>query len=108
MTSSSSRPSDGHSRKDSISAPNSQNAGTDIESPNTPIKAPGPGFGSRRFSQSRSTTMPTLSNTMSSDANHRTIAGTVDGLSGKDATGTVQDQLQKILLNWIDSWDYVE
>ncbi|KAK3317845.1 hypothetical protein B0T19DRAFT_299711 [Cercophora scortea] len=49
-------------------------AGPDsADSPNTPIKAPGPGFSGRRFSQSRSTTMPTLSNTMSSDSNHRTI-----------------------------------
>ncbi|KAK7937191.1 uncharacterized protein PG986_014059 [Apiospora aurea] len=70
-----SRP-DGHSRKDSLNA--SQGAGTDIESPNTPIKAPGPGFGSRRFSQTRSTTMPTLSNTMSSDSNHRTLLKNLD------------------------------
>ncbi|KAK6852292.1 hypothetical protein PG995_012417 [Apiospora arundinis] len=71
-----SRP-DSHSRKDSLNA--SQGAGTDIESPNTPIKAPGPGFGSRRFSQTRSTTMPTLSsNTMSSDSNHRTLLKNLD------------------------------
>lgn len=45
----------------------------------TPIKAPGPGFGGRRYSQSRSTTMPTLTNsTMSSDANHRTIIKNID------------------------------
>ncbi|KAK8075908.1 STE/STE11/BCK1 protein kinase [Apiospora phragmitis] len=56
----------------------SQGAGTDIESPNTPIKTPGPGFGSRRFSQTRSTTMPTLSNTMSSDSNHRTLLKNLD------------------------------
>ncbi|KAK8022837.1 hypothetical protein PG993_013604 [Apiospora rasikravindrae] len=74
-SSSGSRP-DGHSRKDSLNA--SQGAGTDIESPNTPIKAPGPGFGSRRFSQTRSTTMPTLSNTMSSDSNHRTLLKNLD------------------------------
>ncbi|KAK9416100.1 hypothetical protein SUNI508_09873 [Seiridium unicorne] len=63
-----------------ISAPpNNAGTGTDVESPNTPIKAPGPGFGSRRFSQTRSTTMPTLSgNTMSSDANHRTILKNID------------------------------
>ncbi|KAI1860322.1 uncharacterized protein JN550_011588 [Neoarthrinium moseri] len=74
----SSRPSDGHSRKDSFTASNGQSAGTDADSPNTPIKAPGQGFGGRRFSQTRSTTMPTLSNTMSSDANHRTILKNID------------------------------
>ncbi|KAH8880336.1 Pkinase-domain-containing protein [Thozetella sp. PMI_491] len=68
----------GHSRKDSSSA-NLPSAGPDSgDSPNTPIKAPGPGFGGRRFSQSRSTTMPTLSNTMSSDSNHRTIMKNLD------------------------------
>ncbi|KAK8109318.1 MAP kinase kinase kinase [Apiospora sp. TS-2023a] len=67
---------DGHSRKDSF---NGGGAGiSDIESPNTPIKAPGPGFSSRRFSQTRSTTMPTLSNTMSSDSNHRTLLKNLD------------------------------
>ncbi|KAK3941304.1 hypothetical protein QBC46DRAFT_382863 [Diplogelasinospora grovesii] len=63
----------GHSRKESVTSSVPQSAGPDSESPNTPIKAPGPGFGGRRFSQSRATTMPTLSNTMSSDSNHRTI-----------------------------------
>ncbi|KAG7293742.1 hypothetical protein NEMBOFW57_003799 [Staphylotrichum longicolle] len=48
------------------------------ESPNTPIKAPGPGFGGRRFSQSRATTMPTLNNTMSSEANHRSLMKNID------------------------------
>lgn len=63
----------------SSAPPSGQGAGTDIESPNTPIKAPGPGFGARRFSQTRSTTMPTLSgHTMSSDANHRTILKNID------------------------------
>ncbi|KAK8013300.1 hypothetical protein PG991_009571 [Apiospora marii] len=66
-----------HSRKDSFNA-SQGGAGTDIESPNTPIKAPGPGFSSRRFSQTRSTTMPTLSNTMSSDSNHRTLLKNLD------------------------------
>ncbi|KAI0127641.1 hypothetical protein BJ170DRAFT_683474 [Xylariales sp. AK1849] len=73
-----SRTSGGHSRKDSVSASNGQGAGTDVESPNTPIKAPGPGFEGRRLSQTRSTTMPTLSNTMSSDSNHRTILKNID------------------------------
>ncbi|KAF9872818.1 hypothetical protein CkaCkLH20_09681 [Colletotrichum karsti] len=44
----------------------------------TPIKAPGPGFGGRRFSQTRSTTMPTLNSTMSSDSNHRNILKQID------------------------------
>lgn len=64
----------GHTRSDSINASNIYSAGTD-ESPNTPIKAPGPGFSGRRFSN---TTMPTLSNTMSSDTNHRTILKNID------------------------------
>ncbi|KAK3346807.1 hypothetical protein B0T25DRAFT_461042 [Lasiosphaeria hispida] len=67
----------GHSRKESAGTSVPPSAGPDsADSPNTPIKAPGPGFSGRRFSQSRSTTMPampTLGTTMSSDANHRTI-----------------------------------
>lgn len=72
----SSRPSDGHSRKDSAG----QSTINDMDSPtpNTPIKAPGPGFSGRRFSQGRSAAIPTLSNTMSSDANHRTILKNID------------------------------
>ncbi|KAH8903256.1 Pkinase-domain-containing protein [Coniochaeta sp. PMI_546] len=77
-TESSQRPS--HARAESSGAPNPTSAGGDsADSPNTPIKAPGPGFGGRRYSQSRSTTMPTLTNsTMSSDANHRTIMKNID------------------------------
>ncbi|KAK1753068.1 hypothetical protein QBC47DRAFT_51875 [Echria macrotheca] len=85
----------GHSRKESAGTSLPPSAGPDsADSPNvsrelrwevtletddggsttqTPIKAPGPGFGSRRFSQSRSTTMPTLGNTMTSGSDHRSI-----------------------------------
>ncbi|KAK4461089.1 PaASK1 MAPKK kinase encoded by the PaASK1 protein [Cladorrhinum samala] len=74
----------GHTRKESVTQ-NSVSANTPAsgtaESPNTPnpIKTPGPGFAGRRFSQSRATTMPTLSNTMSSDPNHhRNIMKNID------------------------------
>ncbi|KAF7544042.1 hypothetical protein G7Z17_g10266 [Cylindrodendrum hubeiense] len=42
----------------------------------TPLTAPTPGFDSRRFSQTRSTTMPTSLN--STDANHRNLLKHVD------------------------------
>ncbi|KAB5518694.1 hypothetical protein GE09DRAFT_508511 [Coniochaeta sp. 2T2.1] len=70
-----------HTRNESSGGLQPTSAGGDsADSPNTPIKAPGPGFGGRRYSQSRSTTMPvTLTNsTMSSDANHRTIMKNID------------------------------
>ncbi|KAL2019953.1 hypothetical protein VTK56DRAFT_9045 [Thermocarpiscus australiensis] len=70
----------GHARKESATAAApGPGAGTESrESPNTPIKAPGPGFGGRRFSQSRSTTMPTLSSSMGSDSNHRSVMKNID------------------------------
>lgn len=92
-----------HARAESSGATNPTSAGGDsADSPNvsraegarcsissgganfvgqTPIKAPGPGFGGRRYSQSKATTVPvTLTNsTMSSDANHRTIMKNMDG-----------------------------
>ncbi|KAK0370688.1 hypothetical protein CLIM01_11958 [Colletotrichum limetticola] len=87
-----------HGRKESVNHGNNlPSAGTDMaESPNvsmitrvgehpktdgrqTPIKAPGPGFGGRRYSQTRSTTMPTLNSTMSSDSSHRNIMKQIDG-----------------------------
>lgn len=44
-----------------------------------PLDAPGPGFSARRYSQTRSTTMPTLTNsTMSSESNHRSAMKTLD------------------------------
>ncbi|KAK4140425.1 uncharacterized protein C8A04DRAFT_14956 [Dichotomopilus funicola] len=73
----------GHSRKESASAGSSAPIAVTeatAESPNTPIKAPGPGFGGRRFSQSsRSTTMPTLSNnTGAPESNHRSLMKNID------------------------------
>jgi len=93
----------GHSRKESAGANIPQSAGPDsADSPNvsrdlrwemtletddgttstqTPIKAPGPGFSGRRFSQSRSTTMPnmpTLGSTMTSGSDHRAIMKNLD------------------------------
>ncbi|KAK4198808.1 hypothetical protein QBC40DRAFT_88871 [Triangularia verruculosa] len=70
----------GHNRQNSTSAPpvtSSQPAPGPAESPNTPnpIKIPGPGF-SRRFSQSRATTMPSLSSTMPTD--HRSMMKEID------------------------------
>ncbi|KAL7619521.1 mitogen-activated protein kinase kinase kinase [Parahypoxylon ruwenzoriense] len=62
-----------HASKESLSGAHAQGAGTDIDSPNTPIKS-----GSRGFSQTRSTTMPTLSSTMSSDSNHRAMLKNID------------------------------
>ncbi|KAH8668414.1 hypothetical protein BX600DRAFT_256238 [Xylariales sp. PMI_506] len=85
-----SRPAEGHSRKDSMN--NGQGANTDVESPNTPIKGPGQGLVGRRFSQARATTMPTLSNTMSSDSNHRTILKNIDVESARRYSPTGNDQ----------------
>ncbi|CAJ2509126.1 Uu.00g141520.m01.CDS01 [Anthostomella pinea] len=67
-----------HATKDSFSGAHSQNAGTDIESPSTPLKSNGPGSVSRRFSATRSTTMPTLSGTMTTETNHRAMLKNID------------------------------
>ncbi|KAK3904683.1 hypothetical protein C8A05DRAFT_42299 [Staphylotrichum tortipilum] len=67
----------GHARKESASAVAAA-AADSADSPNTPIKAPGPGFGGRRFSQSRATTMPTLGGTMTSETNHRSHMKSID------------------------------
>ncbi|KZL78722.1 MAP kinase kinase kinase [Colletotrichum tofieldiae] len=86
-----------HGRKESANHGNNlPSAGSDMaESPNvsmitrvgehaktdgrqTPIKAPGPGFGGRRFSQTRSATTPALNNTMNSDSNHRNMLKQLD------------------------------
>ncbi|KAI1768451.1 hypothetical protein GGR53DRAFT_462419 [Hypoxylon sp. FL1150] len=61
-----------HASKESL---NAQSAGTDAESPNTPIRT---GSSARGFSQTRATTMPTLSSTMSSDSNHRAMLKNID------------------------------
>ncbi|KAK7753403.1 mitogen-activated protein kinase kinase kinase [Diatrype stigma] len=55
-----------------------QSADTDSNSPNTPIKAPGPGFASRRFSQARSTTMPNFNNSVITESNHRALLKHID------------------------------
>ncbi|KAM0327250.1 hypothetical protein ACHAQA_006385 [Verticillium albo-atrum] len=67
-----------HARKESLNYGNNlPSAGTDPA--DSPIKTPGPGFASRRFSKHRATTMPTLNNgTMSSDSNHRTLLKSAD------------------------------
>ncbi|KAI1098088.1 hypothetical protein F4804DRAFT_137778 [Jackrogersella minutella] len=64
-----------HASKESLAGARAQSASTDAESPNTPINI---GSGVRGFSQSRSTTMPTLSGTMSSDSNHRAMLKNID------------------------------
>ncbi|CCC09641.1 MIK1 [Sordaria macrospora] len=88
----------GHARKESVSASVPPSAGPDsADSPNVEFsksrpfvqereeqvqsgpKAPGPGFAGRRFSQSRSTTMPLLTSTMSSaEPNHRSLMKNLD------------------------------
>ncbi|OBS22126.1 hypothetical protein FPOA_08462 [Fusarium poae] len=73
-----------HGRKESLNGGHGNNlpsAGTDpMDSPNTPLTAPGPGFSSRRFSQTRSTTLPNSisASNVSSESNHRNILKHVD------------------------------
>ncbi|XXH01503.1 Superkiller protein 3 [Hypoxylon texense] len=64
-----------HASKESLNGAHAQSAGTDAESPNTPIKT---NSSARGFSQTRATTMPTLSSTMSSDSNHRAMLKNID------------------------------
>lgn len=64
-----------HASKESLNGSHAQSAGTDVESPNTPIKT---SSSARGFSQARATTMPTLSSTMSSDSNHRALLKNID------------------------------
>ncbi|OTB12246.1 hypothetical protein K445DRAFT_66785 [Daldinia sp. EC12] len=64
-----------HASKESLTGTHTQGAGTDVDSPNTPIRL---GSSTRGFSQTRATTMPTLNNTMSSDSNHRAILKNID------------------------------
>ncbi|EGZ69013.1 Pkinase-domain-containing protein [Neurospora tetrasperma FGSC 2509] len=86
----------GHARRESVSASVPPSAGPDsADSPNVEFskshlfvqeeqvqsgpKAPGPGFAGRRFSQSRATTMPLLTSTMSSgEPNHRSMMRNLD------------------------------
>lgn len=73
-----------HGRKESLNGGHGNNlpsAGTDpMDSPNTPLNAPGPGFGGRRFSQTRSTTLPNSvsGSNISSESNHRNMLKHVD------------------------------
>ncbi|KAM0552027.1 hypothetical protein ACHAPJ_008137 [Fusarium lateritium] len=73
-----------HGRKESLNGGHGNNlpsAGTDpMDSPNTPLNAPGAGFGGRRFSQTRSTTLPNSvsGSNISSESNHRNILKNVD------------------------------
>ncbi|KAI0409234.1 hypothetical protein F4802DRAFT_593519 [Xylaria palmicola] len=67
-----------HARKESFSGAHGQNTGTDIESPNTPIKQNGSGLTTRGFSQApRATTMP-VSGTMMTESNHRSMLKNID------------------------------
>ncbi|RMJ18793.1 hypothetical protein BHE90_002039 [Fusarium euwallaceae] len=73
-----------HGHKESLNGGHGNNlpsAGTDpMDSPNTPLTAPGPGFSTRRFSQTRATTMPNSvsSTNIATDSNHRNILKHVD------------------------------
>lgn len=71
-----SKPQTVHGRNESGAT--GQSAGTDSNSPNTPIKAPGPGFSSRRFSQARATTMPNFNNAVIAESNHRALLKNID------------------------------
>lgn len=67
-----------HARQESFSGAHRQSAGTDIESPNTPIRPNGAGAGTRGFSQTtRATTMP-ISGTMATESNHRSMLKNID------------------------------
>ncbi|KAI1293221.1 hypothetical protein F5Y03DRAFT_411359 [Xylaria venustula] len=64
-----------HARKESVSGAHGQNAGTDVESPNTPIK---PNMAGRGFPPTgRSTTMP-INGTMTTESNHRAMLKNID------------------------------
>ncbi|KAF5022428.1 hypothetical protein F66182_5513 [Fusarium sp. NRRL 66182] len=73
-----------HGRKESLNGGHGNSlpsAGTDpMDSPNTPLNAPGSGFGGRRFSQTRATTMPNSvsGSNMNSESSHRNILKHVD------------------------------
>ncbi|KAI0813678.1 hypothetical protein GGR55DRAFT_542008 [Xylaria sp. FL0064] len=67
-----------HGRKESVSGAHGQNAGTDIESPNTPIKPNGSSGVVRGFPPTtRSTTMP-INGTMTTESNHRSMLKNID------------------------------
>ncbi|KAI3318065.1 hypothetical protein HD806DRAFT_512978 [Xylariaceae sp. AK1471] len=80
-----------HARKESISAGHGQSAGTDIESPNTPIKPNSSGMAVRRFSQTtRATTMP-MSGTMATESNHRSMLKNIDIDSNRKASPSTSE-----------------
>ncbi|KAJ2968638.1 hypothetical protein NUW58_g10181 [Xylaria curta] len=66
-----------HGRKESFSGAHGPGAGTDIESPNTPIKPNGPGAVTRGFPTMRATTMP-ISGSITSESNHRSMLKNID------------------------------
>ncbi|KAI0471392.1 hypothetical protein F4859DRAFT_505207 [Xylaria cf. heliscus] len=67
-----------HTRKESFSGAHGPSAGTDMESPNTPIKANSSGMAGRGFPQTtRATTMP-ISGTIATESNHRSMLKNID------------------------------
>ncbi|KAI0205893.1 hypothetical protein F4808DRAFT_408222 [Astrocystis sublimbata] len=69
-----------HARKESLSGTHGPGAGTDMDSPNTPIKSNGSGLASRGFpvpAASRATTIP-INGTMTTDSNHRSMLKNID------------------------------
>ncbi|KAI1748743.1 hypothetical protein F4782DRAFT_550490 [Xylaria castorea] len=67
-----------HARKESSSGAHGPSAGTDMESPNTPIKANGSRIAGREFPQTtRATTIPT-SSIITTESNHRFMLKNID------------------------------
>ncbi|KAF2972330.1 hypothetical protein GQX73_g1273 [Xylaria multiplex] len=66
-----------HARKESFSGAHGPSAGTDVESPNTPVKPNGSGAAVRTFPQPRATTMP-INGTVVTESNHRSLLRGVD------------------------------
>ncbi|KAK5630248.1 hypothetical protein RRF57_005963 [Xylaria bambusicola] len=67
-----------HIRKESLSGAHGHSTGTDVESPNTPIKPNGSAANLRGFPQApRATTMP-ISGTMTTESNHRAMLKNID------------------------------
>ncbi|KAI0475500.1 hypothetical protein GGR56DRAFT_516173 [Xylariaceae sp. FL0804] len=87
----SSRSHPSHARKESIGGGHAHSAGTDVESPRTPVKGNGTGPMTRNLSQIRSTTMPTLSGNLTSDSNHRALLKNIDIDSSRKASPSGSD-----------------
>ncbi|KAJ1325961.1 mitogen-activated protein kinase kinase kinase [Microdochium nivale] len=81
----STKPSSAHGRKESLSSSHRFGQDSDTGSPNTPIKGPGQGFSQRRFSQTRSTTMPNMG-TGASESDHRKILKHIEVDSSRRAS----------------------